>query len=81
MILLVDFNMRETDGRLPTLLTGDSMRQLSLGETVIAADGEGLECDARISEVSPDSRYAMLETISGTFRESTYQPAKGDVFA
>ena len=81
MILLVDFNMREADGRLPALLTDDVMRQLSPGETVIAVDGEGLECNARISEVSPDGRYAMLETIGGTFRESTYQPAAGDVFA
>ena len=81
MILLVDFNMRESDGRLPALLIGESMSQLSPGETVIASDGEGLECNARISEVSTNGRYAMVETIGGTYRESTYEPVAGDVFA
>jgi hypothetical protein len=81
MVLLVDFNMREPDGRLPALLIGAADRALTMGERVIASDGEGLECNAVISEVSPDGRYAMLETIGGSFRESAYAPAAGDVFA
>ncbi|HZD23267.1 MAG TPA: hypothetical protein VE569_07675 [Acidimicrobiia bacterium] len=80
MKLIVDFNMRESDGRLPALLTG-AADELTLGDTVIAADGEGLEVTARVSEVLRDGRYAMLETVGGTYRESDYRPTVGDLYA
>ena len=69
MILSVDFNMM-IDGLVPVMPTP----YRSLGETVIAADGEGLECDARIAEVSSDGLILMLEVVDGTFRESTHSP-------
>ena len=79
MVLLVDFNMREADGRLPALLIDKALP--ALGERVVASDGEGLECTAVVNEISSDGRYVMLETIGGSFRESAYVPEAGDVFA
>lgn len=81
MVLLVDFNMREPDGRLPALLIDQASRELPLGAQVVASDGEGVECTAVVSEVSRDGRYVMLQTIGGTFRESDYAPLAGDIFA
>lgn len=80
MQLIVDFNMRESDGRIPALLAGVP-GQVAPGETVVAVDGEGLEVTARVNEVSADGRYAMLETVGGTYRESDYRPAAGDLYA
>jgi hypothetical protein len=80
MVLFVDFNMREPDGRIPALLVGDAAR-VALGESVIASDGEGVQCRAVVSEVSPDGRYAMLETVGGIQRDSTLQPSASDLFA
>ncbi len=67
MILFVDFNMM-IDGLVPVR----SIPYRSLDETFIAADGEGLECDARIAEVSSDGLILMLKVVDGTFRESTH---------
>lgn len=80
MRLIVDFNMREPDGRVPALLVG-SAAELTAGETVIADDGEGIECTAKVSEVLADGRIALLETLGGTFEESDFRPLIGDLYA
>ena len=79
MILFVDFNMREPDGRIPALLLADRAQKLSLGESVVASDGEGLECRAVISEISPDGRYAMLKTEGRLRRDSELRPSASDL--
>jgi hypothetical protein len=81
MVLIVDFNMREPDGRIPALLVGDRAASLSVGQTVVASDGEGLECPAVVSEISPDGHYAMLETRGRLRRASDLRPSVDDLFA
>jgi hypothetical protein len=77
--LLVDFNMREPDGRVPALLLADRAERLAVGDMVVAVDGEGLECVAVVSEISPDRRYAMLDTRGRGFRPSTRRPSASDL--
>lgn len=79
MQLIVDFNMREADGRVPALLVGGAASELSLGEFVVASDGEGLACTARVTEITSDGRIAMLETVGGTFKKSTFAPSASDL--
>jgi hypothetical protein len=58
--LLVDFNMREPDGRLPALLPPGKARSLRLGDAVMVSDGEGLKCLAVVAEMSPSGAFAMV---------------------
>ena len=81
MVLIVDFNMREPDGRIPALLLAGRAESLTPGEGVVASDGEGLECRAVISEISSDGRYAMLETRGRLRRASSLRPSVSDLFA
>ena len=81
MLLIVEFNMREPDGRIPALLLGDRAATLSVGQTVVASDGEGLECAAVVNEISPDGRYAMLETRGHLRRASDLRPSVSDLSA
>src|SRR2546426_8875219 len=71
MIQIVDFNMKEPDGRIPALLQAGAAESVAIGDSVIASDGEGLECRAVVSEISSDGRYAMLET-KGRLREGSH---------
>jgi hypothetical protein len=77
MVLIVDFNMREPDGRVPALLRSGAA---SVGDSVVASDGEGVECRAVVSEISPDGRYVMLETVGGLKRGSVLSPVESDLF-
>lgn len=80
MVLIVDFNMREEDGRIPALLVAGRAEAIAPGEKVLAADGEGTECWAVVSEISPDGRYAMLDPIGGSWRhDSKVQPSAHDL--
>jgi hypothetical protein len=80
MQLIVDFNMRESDGRIPALLLAGMAESLAPGDSVLASDGEGAECRAVVSEISKDGRYALLET-KGKLRRSRVRPSAGDIFA
>jgi hypothetical protein len=80
-VLIVDFNMREPDGRVPALLIADRAESLAPGETVIASDGEGVECRAIVSEISEDGRYAMLTTQGRLRRSEVLRPSVSDLFA
>jgi hypothetical protein len=69
MTLWVDFNMKQADGRVPALLRDAA--QVSPGDEVIAADGEGTACRARVTEILKEGRVALLEPIDGSWdRES-----------
>jgi hypothetical protein len=78
---IVDFNMREPDGRIPALLLADRAESLSVGESVLASDGEGLECRASVSEISSDGRYVMLRTEGRLRRAEDVRPSVSDLFA
>ena len=82
MTLLVDFNMIEEDGRLPALLSPEQIGAIREGISVTAADGEGTQCEALVSEVSTDQRIVLLVPIEGTWnRESTFRPSISDLLA
>lgn len=63
MVLIVDFNMVEEDGRIPALVPEGEAGSLVPGASVLAIDGEGTECRALIDEVAPDGSYVMLTPI------------------
>jgi hypothetical protein len=78
--LVVDFNMFEETGLVPALLDRDQAQWLRPGAKVIAADGEGTECQSEITEISGDGRYALLSPIGGTWRrDSTFRPSVEDL--
>jgi hypothetical protein len=66
MVLIVDFNMVEEDGRIPALVPVGESGSFVPGTEVIAIDGEGTECRAVIDEVAADGSYVMLTPIEGT---------------
>jgi hypothetical protein len=74
MRLTVDFNMTRADGRIPALLTGPDAEALHVGDFVIASDGEGTECRAIISEISPRG-YALLSRRGGITRDLSHRPS------
>src|SRR3990172_13283018 len=74
MTLLVDFNMVGEDGRLPAIITSKQLESLALGTRVVAADGEGTECEAVIDEFTAEGRLVMLSPVVGTTRPSAYRP-------
>lgn len=79
-ILIVDFNMKEPDGRIPALLLPGQVESLAPGDAVIASDGEGLECSAVVSEISRDGRYAMLAPRGRLRRSDRLRPSVSDLF-
>ena len=81
MVIIVDFNSVEEDGRIPTLLDPDQGPSAARGQHVVAADGEGTECDAVIDEVAADGSYAMLRPLEGTTRPSNVEPSATDPLA
>ncbi len=66
MVLIVDFNMVEKDGRIPALVPVGETGPFAPGTVVIAIDGEGTECKAVIDEVAADGSYLMLTPIEGS---------------
>lgn len=80
MVLVVDFNMKQEDGRVPALVSRDSA-PLLLGSRVVASDGEGTECWAVVDEVFAEDGYVMLAPAGGTFnRDSTFRLDDSDLF-
>ena len=77
MELLVDFNMEGEDGRIPALVAPPLLATLTVGTRVIAADGEGTECDATVEEVDPARGLVMVVPVNGTTRPSHLRPASG----
>ena len=61
MTFIVDFNAREADGRVPSLLPAG--QQVRVGQLVTAIDGEGMQVQAEVSEVAADGRYVMLSPV------------------
>jgi hypothetical protein len=79
MVLVVDFNMAQADGRIPALLPPGQAALYAPGTKVFAADGEGTECYALVDEAH--ERYLLLSPIGGTTqRESTFRPSASDLF-
>lgn len=66
MVLIVDFNMAEPDGRIPALIPPSEASSVTPGMEVVAVDGEGTECRALVEEIAPDASYVMLIPIDGT---------------
>lgn len=82
MTLFVDFNMTEADGRVVALLHSGRGDGIAEGIEVTATDGEGTECVALVTELSPDRRYAMLAPVEGTWkRDSVIRPSMRDLLA
>ena len=75
MVLIVDFNMVEEDGRIPALVPVGETGSFSPGTEVVAIDGEGTECRALIDEVATDGSYVMLTPIEGTADTSSADAA------
>jgi len=71
MVLIVDFNMTEEDGRIPALIRMDEEPPPTAGTEVVAVDGEGTECRAVVDEVAEDGSYVMLTPLDGTFHTSS----------
>lgn len=81
MTLIVDFNMRSAGGLIPALLAAGQSRRLQPGARVIAADGEGTECQAVVTEIAPTGRYALLAPVGGTWQQnSSVRPSAQDLF-
>jgi hypothetical protein len=81
MVLVVDFNMAQADGRIPALVPPGQASLYAPGTKVIAADGEGTECYAIVDEAHPDQRYLLLSPIGGTTRrDSIFRPSASDLF-
>jgi hypothetical protein len=80
--LIVDFNMAEADGRIPALITPAQARTLAVGEKVLAADGEGTECVAVVTDIATSGRYAVLAPVGGSWRrDSEIRPSAHDLLA
>ena len=76
MVLIVDFNMVEDDGRIPALVPAGESASVAPGTEVIAIDGEGTECRAVIDEVAADGSYVMLTPVEGTADSSSSAPSR-----
>jgi hypothetical protein len=68
MELIVDFNMRKPDGRLPALIPAGQAHDFFPGTKVQVTDGEGTHCLAVVSELKREGRLALLMPIGGTIR-------------
>lgn len=66
MTLKVDFNMRDTLGRVPALVEPHVLTTLHVGETVVAEDDEGNRCKAQIEEISSTKHAVYLRLLAGT---------------
>lgn len=79
MMLLVDFNMVQPDGRIPALIPSGSAWELAPGTKVIATDGEGTECTAIVEQLDMGRRYVLLAPVGGTtVRETDVTPNSSD---
>lgn len=72
MELLVDFNRMDKAGLIPARIpAGHEGDLLALGTTVVATDGEGTACEARIEDrpLGSAGTYLLLHPIEGTWHE------------
>jgi len=72
MVVFVDFNAVREGGLVTASLPRDFFG-IEIGNVIVAADGEGTECDARVEDIRKGYEaipYAVLSPLPGSFRDS-----------